>query len=210
MKFLTTAILLLFWRCAIYAQQYSKEVFLNQHNEFISFSNDTIEFRFHNNDAFSTFSVGKFLYKPSNRTRITVNFQKKDNLLKTYIVQEYVNHEEKVKIELMANNKPLTYSVVHITDMNGEKIIDTITDVNGVLSLEKIQKLSCGKEYMFTIENIGFFAVFPLLIRQGVIFSISAINYPSSVHDVRFKIKKDMDRVVIVRNKKNPIFLYRQ
>lgn len=171
------------------AQEITDGLYVNEESkEFVYISNDSIQFRLSNKDAFGAFSIGKGYYEFSGRDKYYIH-QCEHIREKTSILERIPRIDSLITISIHYNdNTPIISAYIYFEEINinnkNYEII-CVSDTNGmiVLTESQIKKLN-NKEFILQIEALGFSTERRILLERGYEYAIHSIipkEYPFSL-----------------------------
>lgn len=188
---------------SLYSQN-QVEFYCSKSNDFIYLSEDTVYFRFFNNDAFNTYIFGKCIckYKKNGRIKLT----KKIPIASLMTTTSSTKSKNNTTFSFYYyNNIPKKFLNVRFLNDN----LDTIlcTNENGIIYLDHttINKI-CKSNTTIKIKTVGFTAEMNLLIKDSsdyIVKSVIPNKYPFSLVDKikEINIKIINETFVLVRRK---------
>lgn len=173
----------------IKAQSITPGLYVNKNsNEFICFSNDSMQFRIYNYDALSTFSICNAKYDVHKKGKYHIHASK-SIFEQTSKIDRLPRNDSSIAIKVFYNDSmPIKFANVFIKDTKRNKngyLYATISDENGQVTFSEKQINSySNKKILIQIETLGFSTKKRVIIEEGYNYIIQSIipeTYPFTV-----------------------------
>ena len=185
--------IILFIQYVVQAQKVDNGLYINKESkEFISITDECIQFRLNSKDAFGSFLFGKGHYKFNGKNKY--NISPCESLgEQTSILEIEPRRDSLITIRInYEDSTPIIFSSVYIIDVDVHKMLPKniyVSDTNGMILLSENQIINLvNKVMLLKVEALGFSTEKRILLKRGynyIIRSIIPIEFPFTLSKSR-------------------------